>query len=187
MISHRLNIKKDAVGSTDLALLGFIRRGPIHGYEIYHLLTHTPELKMIWQIKQSRLYAMLERLESDGYLSVTLVPQEGRPPRKMLTLSPAGMEAYRAWLATPVAQPRDMRLAFMLKLYFAQQDGPPAARQLLEAQQARCRTWLARQAAAAPAGASHQSLIDWVQTFRVGQIRAMMDWLEQILEDLNEA
>jgi len=182
-----LNKRLDSAVSTDLALLGFIRGGPIHGYEIYHLLTNTPELKMIWQIKQSRLYARLDRLESDGYLSVTLVPQEGRPPRKMLTLSPAGLEAYRAWLATPVAQPRDMRLAFMLKLYFARQDGPQTARRLLEAQQTRCRTWLARQAAVDPAGASRQSLIDLVQTFRNGQIHAMMDWLDQTLDDINEA
>lgn len=68
--------------SLDMALIGFVQDAPRHGYEIYQLLNGTPELRRIWRIKQSRLYAMLARLEDAGLLRSDVVMQEGRPPRK---------------------------------------------------------------------------------------------------------
>ena len=41
--------------SVELALLGFVRHEPHHGYEIYRRLSETPEFKLIWRVKQSRL------------------------------------------------------------------------------------------------------------------------------------
>ena len=49
-----------------LALLGFVRQQPSHGYDIYRQLMQSPELRLIWRVKQSRLYALLARLEEAG-------------------------------------------------------------------------------------------------------------------------
>ena len=129
--------------TVEYALLGFVRREPLHGYEIYRRLVETPELQLIWRVKQSRLYALLARLEDDGLLRATHEPQDGRPPRKVYHLTPEGEAAFGRWLIEPVRLPREMRLEFMLKLYFAQEEGPEMVRRLVEEQQAVCGHWLA--------------------------------------------
>jgi PadR family transcriptional regulator, regulatory protein AphA len=175
MNSHYVTINQQIPNGVELALLGFMRQEPIHGYEIYHQLKGSPELRLIWRIKQSRLYAMLDRLEREGLIEVTLSPQMNRPPRKILRLSPAGRTVYLAWLVEPVAQPRDMRLVFMLKLYFARREGLIQARQLIQAQLARCQAWMNALDSSEPDNDSYY--IRLIQNFRRGQIEAMMDWL----------
>jgi PadR family transcriptional regulator, regulatory protein AphA len=178
-VNSQAKTKRQLLSSAETALLGFLRGGPIHGYEIYQTLINTPELGLIWRIKQSRLYAMLDRLDHAGCLETTLIHQENRPPRKMLQLSPTGLAVYRAWLVEPVAQPRDMRLTFMLKLYFAIQEGDYVIDHLLDGQIKKCEEWLAAQRAAiTPSTTKSVSLSHLVNGFREGQIQAMKSWLE---------
>ncbi|CUS03054.2 Transcriptional regulator, PadR-like family [Candidatus Promineifilum breve] len=164
--------------STELALLGFVHQQPTYGYDIYRRLTETPELRLIWRIKQSRLYALLARLEEAGLLHATLEPQDGRPPRKVYSLTAAGESAFSRWLVQPVQLPREMRLEFMLKLYFAQQEAGAAAR-LVAGQQAVCARWLATQAgdeAASP-------YVRAVRRYRRGHIEAIRAWLATLVDD----
>ena len=135
--SHTMNTQTmsnipEALAIGSLALLGFVRQQPRHGYDIYRQLSQSPELRAVWRVKQSRLYALLARLEAAGLLGATAEPQDGRPPRKVFHLTEAGAAAFAAWLTRPVAQPRDIRLEFMLKLYFALQDGGETAARLVE-------------------------------------------------------
>lgn len=168
--------------SVELALLGFVRRRPSHGYELYHELSHTPELRLVWRMKQSRLYALLARLEEGGLLRATLQPQETRPPRKVFHLTARGEAAYREWLEQPVAQPREMRLAFMLKLYFAMEEGQETAVRLIERQQAVCAGWLATQANDPEAPFPRA-----VRAYRRAHIEAIRDWLASLPVEWPEA
>jgi PadR family transcriptional regulator, regulatory protein AphA len=178
-VNSQAKIKRQSLSPVEPALLGFLRRGPIHGYEIYQTLINTPELGLIWQIKPSRLYAMLDRLDQAGCLETTLIHQENRPPRKMLQLSPAGLAVYRTWLVEPVPYPRDMRLIFMLKLYFAIQEDDYVVDHLLDCQIKQCEEWLAAQRTAiTPSTTKSVSLGHLVNGFREGQIHAMKTWLE---------
>ena len=69
--------------TTEHALLGFLRRRPMYGYEIHQQLTHPTGLGLVWRLKQSQLYALLAKLEEAGYVTTTIEPQETRPPRKI--------------------------------------------------------------------------------------------------------
>lgn len=165
----------------ELALVGFVREQPRHGYELYRLLVDTPELRRIWRMKQSRLYAMLARLEEAGYLwAAPEESPEGRPPRKVLHLTPAGREAFAAWLVRPVDQPREMRLAFMLKLYFATAEGPAAVTRLVEGQQAVCAGWLALQNRGDEAATP---FIRAVRRYRRSHVEAIRDWLATLIDE----
>lgn len=156
------------------ALLGFVRREPSYGYEIYRRLGR-PELRAIWRLKQSRLYAMLARLEGAGYLRTTLEPQAGRPPRKVFHLTEAGAAAFQAWLEQPVANPRDMRLEFMLKLYFALEGGGGEGARLVARQRAVCAGWLREQRVVGD-GPFARAVI----AYRQAHIRAIADWLDEL-------
>ncbi len=162
--------------SVELALLGFVRFEPLHGYELYRRLTETPELKMVWRMKQSRLYALLARLEDEGLLAATLEPQDRRPSRKVYSLTPAGERAFQRWLTQPVQLPREVRLEFMLKLYFALRQESAVAAQLIERQQAVCARWLNTQ----KGEEALQPFMRVVRLYRRSHIEAIGDWLASL-------
>jgi PadR family transcriptional regulator AphA len=159
------------------ALLGFLRSQPMHGYEIYQHLTDPEGLWLVWRIKQSQLYALLIRLESEGYIASTMQPQDSRPARKVFRLTRAGRERFATWVRTAVPHGRDLRQDFLGKLYFARQEDASVMRQLLAAQRVACQQWLAAMQSEA-ASADEDSFGCLVNVFRIGQIKAMLDWLD---------
>ena len=164
------------------ALLGFLRQQPMHAYEIHQTLLRAEALGLVWHLKQSLVYVMLERLEAEGYITGALEPQGSRPPRKILQLTPSGRDAFAQWLVAPVAHGRDFRLEFLAKLYFASQDdsanAASNATSLIVAQQTACRGWLIELRAQADA-LSDARRYDWlVIQFRIGQIEAIVTWLD---------
>jgi DNA-binding PadR family transcriptional regulator len=144
----------------EYALLGFLRHGPLHGYEIHRQLSDPAGLGLVWRLKQSQLYALLSKLEDAGYVTAAVEPQAARPPRKVFELTRSGREAFLDWVHSPVLHGREVRLHFLTKLYFAQREGREVAARLIEGQRAVCRGWLAVQ-------------------FRVAQIEAMLGWLDE--------
>lgn len=167
--------------SVEYALLGIVRNEPLHGYEIYRRLTDTAELRLVWRMKQSRLYSLLSRLADDGLLYFTLEPQEGRPSRKVFHITPAGKSAYSLWLIQPVKLPRELRLEFMLKLYFGLEEGPDTVAHLIRQQQGICAQWSAAwdgdNALASP-------FIRSVRHYRRNHIDAIRNWLAWLLTEL---
>ena len=160
----------------EIALLGYLRPGPQHGYQI-HQRHNAPEgLGRIWFLKQAILYALLARLKDEGCVAASIQPQETRPARRMYRLTPKGLAVFQDWLAAPVERPRQMRQEFHVKLFFARQEGPAAVARLLDAQRQACRHWLAaHDAGAGQETAAHLWLVD---RYRTGQIQAMLDWLD---------
>jgi PadR family transcriptional regulator AphA len=163
--------------SIEWGLLGFLAEQPMHGYEIGQRLSQAAELGLVWHLKQSRLYALLTRLEQRGYVDYTMEPQDMRPPRKVYALTSEGKAALDAWLHSPVEHGRDFRLEFLAKLYFAQREGEATLRALFEAQHSLCQRWLTRQQRALEALA--RGTFEWlVYRFRLGQVQAIVEWLE---------
>jgi len=82
-----------------------------------------------------------------------------------------------AWVTTPVAHGRDMRLEFLAKFYFARLEGSSTVAQLLERQLACCRQWLAdnEERIARLATDSFERI---VLQYRAGQLQATIQWLE---------
>ncbi|NTV65356.1 MAG: PadR family transcriptional regulator [Oscillochloris sp.] len=167
-------------------LLGFVRRQPLHGYEIYQRLCASEDLGLHWGWKQSQLYAELTRLEQEGYLQSSIEAQGSRPPRKVFELTTSGQAAFAEWIASPVLKGRDFQLEFPLKLYFAQQESREVARQLVASQQAECRSWLQsmeRESLPSDAGMGYPEI---VQQFRMSQIETIMAWLETCAAQIDQ-
>lgn len=166
--------------SIELGLLGFLRQGAAHGYALHQALAQPGGLGTVWQIKLSQLYALLGKLEDAGYVTATLEPQQNKPPRKIFELTEEGACAFLAWVQRPVRHGRALRLEFLVKLYFARQEGADVARRLLAAQRRECDGWLVAEQAslhAETAGGRQYSAL--VHQFRQGQIQAMLSWLDQ--------
>lgn len=166
----------------ELALLGFLRQGPVHGYQLHQLVTGPNGLGAIWRLKQSQLYALLSKLEQNGFIRGEVEAQEPtRPPRKIYHLTASGMAAYKKWLQSPVRAHHLMRQEFMAKLYFALLEGGNQARALIDKQHAACKKWLT---AFSIDTVEPQSFKGFLHQYRIGQIKAELAWLENDLREL---
>ena len=164
--------------TTELALLGFLSGQPMYGYEIHQRMSDPDGLGQVWQVKQSQLYALLGKLEEEGYLTSEVQLQEARPPRKIFHLTESGQAIFQDWLSSPVEHGRDMRLDFLVKLYFLQ-DNPSALRLLVEKQRAVSQGWQMHQEESLEP--SQPPVYPWfVRQFRRQQIQAILNWLDEV-------
>lgn len=165
---------------SDIALLGFLSSEPVHGYEIYQRFNGLPGLWEIWRIKQSRLYAMLGRLEARDLIQADTLIQENRPAKKVFSITPNGKTAYMEWLSKPVQTPREFRLEFLVKLFFAIQAGSELKQKILKRQVETCNLWLDEEKQALSDLDDENSFESAIHQFRIGQISAMLEWLASI-------
>jgi DNA-binding PadR family transcriptional regulator len=84
---------------TSFAVLGQVAAGPTSGYEVKARLQ--AGAAQFWHASYSQIYAELRRLEALGYVSEQRVVQEGRPNKRVYTITDAGREALRQWLGEP--------------------------------------------------------------------------------------
>ncbi|HMO96336.1 MAG TPA: PadR family transcriptional regulator [Tepidiformaceae bacterium] len=125
----------------EYAILGLLLEGPMHGYEMArHFEGH--ELTTACPIEQSSLYTYLRNVEGRELVRWEETRVGARPPRKMYSLTDAGERSVRAWLDSPVMRLREVRLDFLLKLYFLHRLDPDAERELLQVQIDVCRDYL---------------------------------------------
>ena len=158
------------------ALLGLLWAQPLHAYELHRSLSQHHALGLIWQMKQSQCYALLGRLEAEGYIASTLEAQTNRPSRKLLRLTDDGRSTFRHWLVEPVAHGRDFRQEFLAKLFFAQQIDAHTLTTLLAAQRSACDRVLAElRVQLAPIAPPFDQLV--IQ-FRIGQMESIRAWLD---------
>ncbi len=114
-------------------VLGMLRLRPRYGYEIARAL-ELDGLADVTRIEQNLLYSYLKTLEKRGLIAGHEVRVGAYPPRKVFELTGAGEAAVDAWMRQPVERLREVRLEFMLKLYFLHAIDPKAERTLLDQQ-----------------------------------------------------
>jgi len=160
----------------EFVLLGLLAESPAHGYELHQKLRKLQPLALVWNVGQAQLYALLDKLASQGLLAGEVFPGEHHPDRMRFCLTAAGQSRFASWLAEPVLHARDLRQEFLAKLYFARRHG--CAPDLIARQRAACLAWvnsLNAQYDALNPGQLDERL---VFAFRQRQVRALLDWLE---------
>jgi PadR family transcriptional regulator, regulatory protein AphA len=159
-------------------LLGIIDQKPIHGYDLYKKISEINGISLIWQIKQSQLYALLDKLEADGLLTIATIPGESRPARQEYSLTNTGKTAFKDWMTSPVFHARQMRQEFLARLYFAHLSGKSDVLRLVEQQKALANEWLqAHQTRFLNTDQDHV-FEQLVYSFRVHQVQGYINWLD---------
>lgn len=110
---------------TFVAVLGALSTGPMTGYEVRAAIADV--LGHFWHESFGQIYPTLHQLEADGYIRRSI---PGRTSGSTFEITDSGLELLRASLSEP-AQPRPPRDPRLLRLFFAEQLGPAAARALL--------------------------------------------------------
>ena len=99
------------------AILGFLSGGPMTGYDL-KTRCFDDAAGHLWTADQAQVYRTLERLESRGLARSKLVPQRGKPDRKLHTITARGRDALAEWLRRP-AELAPSRDPFLLHLFFS--------------------------------------------------------------------
>ncbi len=195
----------------EYAMLGLLEGQPMHGYEMFQQF-ESGTLGEIVHLEMSQMYAFLKKLERLHYVESQLELQGTRPPRKIFHLTTTGRETFFQWLTQPVEKPREVRILFLIKLYFVRRYLPEQTRSLIDGQIVACQQFLdhleARQRAetlAAEAsrtgresrensgsenegskdGQSDSAFFDHVVLRgRIYQTRSLLDWLAELQREL---
>ncbi len=175
------------------AVLGLIAidHGAGHGYDLARHFGPEAPLAQVIRLEPGMLYHHLKRLERAGWVSADQELGGNRPPRRVHTVTEAGRLELRRWLAEPVGQTREIRLTFLLKLYFARRLDPDLAARLVAGQRDVCMrlvTSLSGQIAAVDPTAATEEGDDRefarsVLELRLLQTEAALVWLNQIAPD----
>jgi PadR family transcriptional regulator AphA len=165
------------LGAADHALLGLLRLGPRHGYELAPYFLSDGTLGLVCTLGVSRLYALLHTLEELGLVHAESSVVSGGPPRKVFSLTEAGISAFETWLDHPIRRLRQIRQDFLLKLYFSQQLADHDTTALIDRQLAVSRL-VTDELSAAVAGEAPLSFAAMVYESRLAMAQATTSWLE---------
>src|SRR5262249_26269559 len=97
------------------ALLGMLNLGPMSGYDLKKLIEFSTA--NFWNESYAQIYPMLKQLAEEGFATSHTEKQEGKPERRIYTLTGNGLEELRSWLAEPVEYQVE-RNELLLKLFF---------------------------------------------------------------------
>jgi len=108
-----------AVNSTAATLLGFLRDGPMTGYQLHKVAA---EIAPFWTLTRSQVYRELAAMADRGLVSRGDVGARDAQP---FTLTAAGRAAFEHWVSQD-PDPENLRIPILLTMTFA--DAVPAKR-----------------------------------------------------------
>jgi PadR family transcriptional regulator, regulatory protein AphA len=99
------------------AILAFLDRESMTGYDL-KTRCFDEAVGHLWTADQAQVYRTLERLAKRGLVRSKLVPQRGKPDRRVFSITPRGRDALGAWLHEG-QEPAPVRDALLLRLTLA--------------------------------------------------------------------
>lgn len=95
------------------ALLVALGEQPASGLDLAKRFSRS--IGFFWSATHQQIYKVLGRMESDGWVRVTLVEQADRPAKKMYDVTELGRTALADWLAAPT-RPTPLRSELAVKM-----------------------------------------------------------------------
>jgi PadR family transcriptional regulator, regulatory protein AphA len=170
------------------AILGFLSYSPMTGYDLKKVFDST--VQHFWPADQSQIYRTLATLADEGLAEMEVIPQEGKPGRKVYHVTDAGRAELRQWLtATP--PPSDNRSAFLVQVFFASALNDQEALAILQRKAAELQALLAlyrhlpEQATTyLESGASDREQFYWALPLEYGiaSAQAALAWIESAVQ-----
>ena len=102
-----------ALAHTILATLG---NDAFSGYDLWKKFSECSN--HYWQASQQQIYRELTKLEAQGAIAPEIVPQEGRPDKKLYRITKEGKEILTRWLGEP-SEPMAIREEVLVKVLAA--------------------------------------------------------------------
>lgn len=162
----------------ETSILGFLYEQPMHGYDLFKEISDLSGIGIVWKVKMGKLYAMLHRLESNGWINPEITQEGNRPQRTQYSITAEGKRVFDEWLVTPIQHGRDFRILFLLKLYFAIRKSKKNAQKLLAEQISECKQWIDSFNDQEKESKDKKDFNMVVVNFRKSQVNGYVDWLK---------
>lgn len=175
-----------------LGLLALSEGGSGHGYDLARQFGSIAPLGNVIRLEPGMVYHHLKKLERLGWVA-PLAGEAGRPARRPIALTGAGRTELDRWLAEPVAHTREIRLEFLVKLYFALLLDQHIALRLVDEQREICLRIIdslstgRRPAPEGDAGSRERRFGDLVLEMRLAQTEAALSWLDRVSREAGQA
>ncbi len=105
------------------AILGLLSlaeaEGSGYGYDLARHFAEGQPLAEVLRLEPGMLYHHLKKLDRAGWVLAEIEPAGTRPPRRVYRITDDGRRQLDRWMSEPVAHTREIRLEFLVKLYFA--------------------------------------------------------------------
>ncbi|HSN94266.1 MAG TPA: PadR family transcriptional regulator [Anaerolineaceae bacterium] len=173
--------------SFEFVILALLVPGPKHGYDIYKEMEAWTGLDEVWKLKQSMLYAEINKLEKLGFIASSPPDLQFSPPRVNHVITSEGRIALDVWLATPVERPREIRPEFLTKLLVAARFGCECTQNLLDLQKAKVQQWLNVENSQTTPSKAQQPELGMILSFRGHWLRHVSEWLDECQAMVDEA
>jgi DNA-binding PadR family transcriptional regulator len=85
--------------SLTYAILATLADRPCSGYDIAKQFNES--VGLFWQATPQQIYRELTKLEEQGKVSAEIILQEGRPNKKLYSLTKLGLQKMTEWIAQP--------------------------------------------------------------------------------------
>lgn len=106
-------------------ILALVSQQPSTGYEIAQEFDTVSAF--FWKATHQQIYRELGALADEGLLTFRAVAQQGKPDKKVYSVTPAGKKAFAAWYSEPPPPPRRSD-ALMIKFMAVELAGVGALR-----------------------------------------------------------
>lgn len=123
MAAHPLN-------ATAASLLGFLHDGPLTGWDL--VVVAQQRIGDFWSLTQSQVYRELSAMAEAGLVQPG---ERGRRERRPYTITPAGREAFAAWVAREPG-PETIRFPLLLTVLFGRHVPPERLAEIVTRQRA---------------------------------------------------
>lgn len=102
------------------AILGLLMYESMTGYDFKSFLDNS--INFFWSAQLSQIYRDLGTLEKQGYVTYHIEPQEGRPDRKVYSITEDGEHIFKDWLEKfPATLSPVIRDEFAVRIFFGAQ------------------------------------------------------------------
>jgi DNA-binding PadR family transcriptional regulator len=161
-------------------ILGLLLETPMTGYDIKKQLSET--MSMIASPGYGAVYPTLHRLLDDKAVTVDLVEQDGKPAKKVYSITASGQEELNSWLQQPSIPDRITR-EFLLKVFLAKNLEPDHLKEHLEKRRKDTEAFYTtlKELSAQPdrqINGHHQLVIDYAQEICTAEMR----WLDRVAQ-----
>ncbi|APB35195.1 Putative transcriptional regulators [Gloeomargarita lithophora Alchichica-D10] len=95
------------------AMATILLQSPQTGYDLSKEFDE--KVSCYWQATSQQIYRELARMQEQGWVAVTVIPQSGRPDKKLYTLTELGQQELRRWIAEP-SHPTAIREELLVKV-----------------------------------------------------------------------
>jgi len=99
-------------------IIGLLSIKPMTGYDLKTFFDRS--INFFWSAELSQIYRELSKLEKQGYVSSKIEQQEGRPDKKIYTITEDGERAFLEWLRDfPGNLSPSPRNEFLVRIFFS--------------------------------------------------------------------